>query len=170
MKYALLASTCLALSGLALGQDSPPEKTDQLRQLQRDLPLIEFFVKEGVRLSGEENALKRARTCSAVAEKLVREINVAATQRDQQRTDNLGNFLNAVLIRGVANNLDIVRSRADDGEIGLEVQRVRDEVLRVTEPVTGTGTQTSQQQIMQPAAAAVSKGRAAVENAVNPRK
>jgi hypothetical protein len=171
VKYALFASGFLALGGLVLAQDPQPESTDRLRQFQRDLPLIEFFVREGVKLSGEDNPLARAQTCTGVATKLAHERKEAAVQRDQQRANNLGHFLHAVLVRGVANNLDTARSRlADDGEPSPDFERIRDEVLRVTEPVAGGGTQASEQQIMQPAAAAVNEGRAAVQNAVKSKK
>jgi len=171
VKHALLTSVLLALSGLAFAQAPPTEATDRLRQFQRDLSLIKLFVHEGVKLAAQDNPLKRARTCSVVAESLVNEIRQAAVQRDQQRAANLGNFLQAVLVRGVANNLDTARSRLpDDAELHPDFQRIRDDILRVTEPVTGAGTQASEQQIMQPAATAINEGRAAVQNAVKDKK
>jgi hypothetical protein len=171
VKYALFTAALLSLGGLALAQDPQPEKVDRLREFQRDLPLIEFFVKEGVKLSGQDDPLLRAQACGGVAEKIVREIKTAAGERDQQRATNLGTFLHAVLVRGVANNLDTARSRLpEDGEPSPDLRRIRDEVLRATEPVTGGATQASERQIMQPAAAAANKGRAAVQDAVKSKK
>jgi hypothetical protein len=172
VKYAFFASGFLALAGLALAQDPQPESIDRLRLFQRDLPLIEFFVKEGVKLSGEDNPLTRAQACGGVAAKLVREIKAAGVARDEQRATNLGKYLHAVLVRGVANNLDTARSRLpEDGEPHPDFQRISDEILRVTEPVSGGGgTQASEKQIMQPAAAAVNQGRAAVRDAVKGKR
>jgi hypothetical protein len=171
MKYAFLAAALFTLGGLALAQEPPTESADRLREFQRDRSLIELVVQEGVRLAGEDDPLKRARSCNVVAERLAAEIKTAAVQRDQQRAAKFGTFLQAVLIRGVANNLDTARSRLDDdAEPDPDFQRIRDDVLRFTEPVTGGDTQKSEQQIMQPAAKAINAGRSAVEDAVKGKK
>ncbi len=171
MKYALLTAAALSLSGLALAQDSRITTTDRLRQFQRDLPLIETLVREGVKLAGEANPLARAETCGILTKKLVGELKQAAAQRDQQRADTLGTFLEALLVRGVANNLHEARSRLpEDAQPHADVERIREEVLRETEPLTGPVGSGSEEQLLQPAAAAVSEGRAAVQKAARSRQ
>jgi hypothetical protein len=171
VKYAGFTGLLLALAGLASAQDAPPDAADRLRQLQRDFALIEVLVQEGLHLAGQDDPLQRAESCNVVAKRLVQEIKQAAGERDQPRATQLGNYLHSVLVRGVAGNLDTARSRLDDDSgPNPDFQRIRDEALRVTEPVTGEHAQGSERQLMEPAAEAINKGRTAVQDAAKRKK
>src|SRR5262249_48194822 len=164
MKYFLTAAL-LALSGLALATDGPPESEQRLRQLQRDLELIQTLVDDGLKLAAEEDPIVRARTCNDLAGALVQEIQKAAETKDENRAAHLGGYLKTVLVRGVAGNLDL--ARRDLPQDSPEVQSVSNQTVRVTQPVTDEKYQVDPNyQIMLPALDAVNKGRQAVDNAL----
>ena len=168
MKLTLLTATLLALSGLALATDRPPDAETRLRQLQHDLELIRNLVDEGLNLAAEEDPIVRARTCNKLAGTLVQEIQKAAEAKDEKRAASLGSYLKTVLVRGVAGNLD--RARSDlpqDSPRQPELQSISDQTVRVTQPVKDEKFLVDPNyQLMQPALDAVNHGREAVENAV----
>src|SRR5262249_2938264 len=167
MKYFLTAAL-LALSGLALATDGPPESEQRLRQLQRDLELIQTLVDDGLKLAAEEDPIVRARTCNDLAGALVQEIQKAAETKDEKRAAHLAGNLKTELVRGVARNP--ARARRDlpqDSPLQQELQSVSNQTVRVTQPVTDEKYQVDPNyQIMLPALDAVNKGRQAVDNAL----
>jgi hypothetical protein len=100
------------LGGLVLADDLPGEKepAERVQQWQRDRRLIESLVEGGLRLAGEEDPLKRAEHCTALAGDFSRAIQQAAADKEGKRAANLGHQLHALLVRGVAGNL----TRAQD--------------------------------------------------------
>ena len=167
MKY-FLTATLLALSGLALATDWPPESEERLRQLQRDLDLIQTLVDEGLKLAAEEDPMVRARTCNHLAGALVQEIQKAAETKDEKRAAHLGGYLKTVLVRGVAENLDLARrDLPQDSPRQQELQSVSNQTVRVTQPVADEKYQVDPNyQLMQRALDAVNQGRQAVDNAL----
>ncbi len=168
MKTSLLLATLLALSGMALATDRPAAAEERLRQFQRDLGLIQSLVDEGLNLAAEEDPLLRARTCNKLAGALVQEIQEAAEKKEDKRAASLGNYLKAVLVRGVAGSLDLAKKDLpQDSPRQPELQSISDQVVRVTQPVADKKYQVDPNyQLMLPALEAVNQGRAAVEKAV----
>jgi hypothetical protein len=161
---ALLAVTLLSLAGIVVAGDPP--NGERLRQFRRDLPLIETLVDEGLVLAAEEDPVKRAQSCNVLAKSIVHEIETAAKQRDQQRTTTLGKLLQAVLVRGVAANLDLARSQLpEDPQRQPELERIGEQMREVTDPVANPSISIPKQ-IMGPALDAVKKGRVAVDKAI----
>jgi hypothetical protein len=168
MKWATVAALILAIAGLVLAGDEPLVPKERLRQLQRDLRLVQVLVQEGLLLAGEEDPLKRARTCNVVADSLVKEIQRAAGARDARRTANLGIFLQDVLVQGVAGNVDLARGKLSTRAREDEFKQIGEQVVQITRPVSEEIRQApeSEQKILQPAAQAASTGRLAVEMAL----
>jgi len=167
MKY-FLSATLLALSGLALATDWPGESEERLRQVQRDLQLIQTLVDQGLNLAAEEDPIVRARTCNDLAGALVQEIQKAAETKDEKRAAHLGGYLKTVLVRGVAENLDLARrDLPQDSPRQQELQSISIQTVRVTQPVADEKYQVDPNyQIMLPALDAVNQGRRAVDNAL----
>ena len=165
MKLRFLVLPFLALAGFAFAGEPAPAPRERLQQFLKDLPLIEVLVQEGISLAGEEDPLKRAQTCNVLAKTLVTEIQQAAGHKDEGRAASLGNYLQAVLVRGVAGNLDLARTTAPQGASRApEMKLISDQVLEVTQPVADSSPESK---IMQPAAQAVNTGRVAVEKALH---
>jgi hypothetical protein len=146
MRSFLFALAALAVASLLPAQEP---NTDRLSELQRDLSLIETLVKEGIRLAEQDDPIHRARTCNVLVEKLVDEIQDAAGKKDRRRTTILGNYLEDVLVRGMASNLSQARKTPGNQP---ELERLSRQVLRATQPVADLNN--------------VQTGRTAVKNAL----
>lgn len=165
MKNFLLPAIFLALCGLALATDRPSEPQERLRQFQRDLGLIQALVDEGLNLAGEEEPLKRAQMCNSLAENLVQEIQLATGKGDEPRAAGLSNYLQTVLVRGVAGNLNLARRQLPPNmALPPELQSIGTRSLRITGPVVDDDHRDSA--AMQKAVAAINQGRDAVAKAI----
>lgn len=86
-------------------------------------PLLETVVVEGLRLAEEEDPLRRADSCSVVAEQLVQAILLTSAMGEAQQASTLGNCLGEMVDRGVAVNLN--RASVDDADKNRLVERER---------------------------------------------
>jgi hypothetical protein len=142
----LLVVPLVALAGLALadGPQTDLAVQERLKQFQRDERLIEMLIESGVQLAAAEDPLKRAEECNRLADGLAREVKRAVVDRDPARASDLGRHLEALLVRGVAGNLQRARAdlpldslrRKDFQRIGKEsqwlMQPLEDEIERMT--------------------------------------
>lgn len=112
IKLIPVAALLVALCGLLRGQEPSAKAPDRLRQFRSDLALVEKLVNQSVQLSLPIAPLQRAESFQGVAETLVREIRQSAGNDDENRALQMGDFLQAVLSRGVAENLAGARRAA----------------------------------------------------------
>src|SRR5262249_19165644 len=77
--------------------------------------LLSALVMNGIRLTEENDPLKRADVCSDVADNLLQAIVTASAKGDRQHVSSLGKHLGAFVDRGVSGNL--ARVRADDKRV-----------------------------------------------------
>lgn len=97
--------------------DGPAPRADAERsqQLHANLDLIRSLVKGGVELANQDDPLKRAGYCNAMAERFADQISLAADGRDAARLTELGNHFHALLQRGVASNFREARRAIREG-------------------------------------------------------
>jgi hypothetical protein len=108
----------------------------RVKQLYRNRSLIQTLVEGGLRIAGEDDKVRRADSCSAVARGLALEIQVAASNREGDRVVEMGQHLNDLLQNGVAGNLRAVRPSINKGSSAeKELEKVRDWVNDVARRV-----------------------------------
>jgi hypothetical protein len=115
------------------GDSSDPDDSDRLH---RNRHLVQVLVTSGLSLAQEEDALRRADFCNALASSVVREIHQAAELQDSSRAVELSEHLQALLKRGVASNLTSVRLVTPPGSTReLEMRRVSQQMKELTGPL-----------------------------------
>jgi hypothetical protein len=97
------------LAGLAPALVPPAADDDEVRQFRRDRPLIEALVEGGLRLSAEDDPLRRADYCAGLAERFADEVRQSVEQKEAPRVEEMGAHLSALLEHGVALNLNQAR-------------------------------------------------------------
>lgn len=138
MKRFLLVSVFVVLPtawGLA---DAPGGVSifDQGKYLERNAPLIEKLVDDGLHLAEQKNALDRAKACGSIAAELADEINKAARNKEAARATELSLHLQIVLQRGVAANLrtarrDIYPGSSEDAKLFKSTKDAADLIHRL---------------------------------------
>src|SRR5262245_47893790 len=112
MKLTLLTLPLL-LVGFALADADPPppddDDADEVAAFQRDLPLIEALVNEGLEIAANDDPLKRAGACNRLADHFSREMHNAVMKKSSSRAHCMGNHLEDLLLRGVAHNLSLAK-------------------------------------------------------------
>jgi hypothetical protein len=86
-------------------------------------PLLETVVVEGLRLAEEEDPLRRADSCSIVAEQLVQTILFTSAMGEGKQVSTLGKCLGEMVDRGVVVNLN--RAKVDDADKDRLAERER---------------------------------------------
>ena len=131
------AALAVALAGSALAQDDPVD--ERVRLLQRDQQLIQQLVDSGVRLAAEDDPLRRADHCNRLADRLGKEIKQAMAKKDSQRAAHFSKHMQALLVRGVAGNLAIVKdsleSKGSNVDRETELLRLSKEISKVTQDI-----------------------------------
>jgi hypothetical protein len=172
MKLAAAVLLPLTLTGLAPAGGPPmaPAPTDAVRQFRRDRGLVLALADGGLRLAGESDALKRARTCGGLVERLAGEIHTAAADGDAARALELAKHLQALLIQGVAVNAEQARKELPPGSPReAELQLLGEETARSTGLAEKGLAQLSgptHGKQAQPLLAALRQGQAAVASAI----
>ena len=106
--FLIVLLAALAVGGSVLAEDDAAD--ERARQLLRDQHLIQDLVDSGVRLAAEDDPLRRADHCNRLAERLGKEIKLAITKKDSKRAAQFGKHMQALLVRGVAGNLAVVKN------------------------------------------------------------
>jgi hypothetical protein len=165
---AVLAGTLLAglaVASLSAAGGSAPGRAGRLRL---DRPLIEAVVDSGLRLAAEDDPLKRAEACSALAGHLAEEARRSAAAREPERAADLGQCLQSLLVRGVAANLSRARGEMPEGSPRLlEMRRLGEQAAALAGPVMEDLERSAGPQApdMRAAAEALNRARAVVEKA-----
>jgi hypothetical protein len=160
----------LAVAGLRAADTAPAERAGRLRI---DRLLITAVVDSGLKLAAEDDPLKRAQTCNALAGTFAEEARRAAAARERDRAADLGQCLQSVLVRGVAANLSLARGElSDDSPRMPEMRRVSERAVALTGPLLEDMERTSEQDSppMRAAVRALSRARAQVERAVKDKE
>jgi hypothetical protein len=164
----------LTAAGLALANPPAPRTpAERLKELRGDLTLVRKLVEGGLRLAKEEDPLQRADQCNLLAKGLSGAVQRAVKDRDRSRADALGRRLEALLVRGVAGNLQRAREQMPANSPSLpELRRLGDEALSVIEPLRKEFDQVpeTEQHKMSSVLQAVTQGQAEVEKAAGPRR
>jgi len=172
MRSLTLAGVLLTLlAGMALGglPASKAASGSRLERLRVDQQLIEALVDGGLRLAGEDNPLRRAETCNALADKVAREVKRASAARDHTRAADLGRQLQGLLERGVARNLSLAQTNMpEDSPLILEMRRLGEKAVAVMGPVMHEleGAGESESADMRQALEGLSRARAEVERVI----
>ncbi len=148
MKRCLLwLPLCVVVLVPAVVAEDPPRQpsvAEQARQFQRNRELIQMLVQEGLRLASEEDPLKRAEVCNAVAECLANAIRQAAENREKARVAELGQHLHALLEQGVAANLNTARAQIPVGSTQEKaLKEIRDRATELVLPLVQQLQQTA---------------------------
>jgi hypothetical protein len=104
----LLAPVCLA-GALAWADDPALPDPERGQRLHLNIGLIEVLVDRSVKLANEEDPLRRAGHCKAIADRMGAEIRWAADCRDAPRAIELSRYLHRILDDGLALNLGRAR-------------------------------------------------------------
>jgi hypothetical protein len=172
----LLLLPALTAASLAVANPPPPRHrspTERLKEIRRDLALVRKLVRGGLQLANETDPLKRADHCNALAKGLSREVERAVKDRDRSRADVLGQKLEALLVRGVAGNMQRAREKLPpNAPTPPELHRLRDEALSVMDPLRKEFDRVPdhEQEQMSGVLHAVTQGQAEVEKAAGGRK
>jgi hypothetical protein len=167
----LLLLPVLAAAGLALadGPARAPSAAERLRRFRQERALVRKLVESGLRLAQEADPLQRADECKLLAGGLTQEIQRLVKEKDGNRADALGKQLEALLVRGVAGNLNRARSGLAPNSPALpELRRLAREAIAVTDPLQAELDQVAgpEQEQMQGIQQAVTQGRAELEKAL----
>jgi hypothetical protein len=159
------------VAGLALGglPATEPEPGSRLERLRTDQQLIEALVDGGLRLAGEDNPLRRAETCNALADKVAREVKRASAAGDRMRAADLGRQLQGLLERGVARNLSLAQGNmAEDSPLIPEMRHLGEKAIAVMGPVMHEleSAGESESSDMRQALEGLSRARAEVERVI----
>lgn len=95
--------------------------------------LLGVLVLQAIQLAEENDPLRRAECCNDVAEHLVQGILLASSGGDTDRAARLGGFLNAVIDRGVASNLQRYQAAGPEDTRQAEVGRIGERSSRTVE-------------------------------------
>lgn len=171
----IVTGALLLLVGLTSADGDGPDAPYETRRAEfaRDAEMIEAFVEEGLLLAQQEDPLQRARTCNALAKRLAQEIQDATDKKATARVVALGDLLQAVLIRGVADNLEQAKKEAPKEALrGKEIAKVADQSSDVTAPLEKTLKKTletldaaAEKDAMAPALEGLTRAREEVESA-----
>lgn len=169
MKLIPAAAVLLALAGFLPGQEPSAKTQSRLEELRQDLSLVERLVNQGIELSTETVPLKRAQSFHGVAETLAREIRKSATAGEEKRALQLGDYLQAVLVRGVADNLASARrDAAGHPAKEPEWRSVGERTLQLTQPfaVQSEPATSAEEKILEAAGRVVQPGREALAKVI----
>jgi hypothetical protein len=121
----------LPLAGLLLASASqtPPSPAPSAS-------LLEALVEAAVQLAREKDPLRRASICNTLADRLAQETSQAVTRGQLARAAHLGNLLQDLLARGVADNLERAGGALAKTPQRLpEVRRIGEQTLSLTKPL-----------------------------------
>lgn len=105
-----MGTTCADVAA-ALQQPKLPEPSPLASDVNRPgAPLLATLVYGGLRLADDPDPLRRADTCTDVADALVQSIVLASAAGDAERSDELGKSLGEFLDKGLSVNLGRVPS------------------------------------------------------------
>jgi hypothetical protein len=170
MRLLILPAQLLPFAGLVLAEVPGREDRDErLRQLQRDLPLIESLVQSGLDLASTEDPGRRARLCTNLAERFSGDMQRAVAERDRDRIALLGSQLQAVWQRGVAVNLgSAFRRLPADAPLPLELRMIGEQVDKLAGVIQSEVERApaAEQDYMRVALDAVNKGQQDVQNVI----
>jgi hypothetical protein len=166
------AAVPLLLSMLAVAQSANLTPEQRVGQVGRDGAFLEMLVDSSLVLAAEDDPLKRAQVCNDLAEQLAKELRSASAGKERAtgRVVELGNLLQDVLVRGVADNLSVARFvEPVDPARSKEVAAWSDKMTTLTRPVEETLKKASAESKadLTTAMEALTKGRGEVEKIVH---
>ena len=160
----LVAASACALAGHVLAQQDPP--ADRAHELKRDQQMVQTLIASGLKLAAEKDPLRRADQCNRLADRYAAEIKLAVQAKDAGRAAQLGQQMQALLTRGVAQNLAVARTAPEPDE--PEIHRLGAWVTitaKAVEDELGNHPELEREE-MQFTLQAVAQGKAEVEQAV----
>ncbi|MBM4067678.1 MAG: hypothetical protein FJ271_01850 [Planctomycetes bacterium] len=168
-KLLLIVALFAALGSFLRGQEPAARIQDRLRQFQHDLALVEKLVNQSVQLSLAPAPIQCAESFQNVAETLVREIRQSAGNDDEKRALQMGDYLQAVLSRGVADNL-IGARRAAAGNPAKEPEwrSTGERTLQLIQPLAAgmAPPGSAEERILEAAGRTIRPGREALVNII----
>ena len=160
----IVAATALTVAGHVLAQQDSP--VDRARELKRDQQMVQTLIVSGLVLAAEKDPLRRADQCNRLADRYATEIKLAVKDKDAVRAAQLGQQMQALLTRGVAQNLAVARAAPQPDE--PEIHRLGAWVTitaKAIEDELGNHPELEREE-MQFTLQAVAQGKAEVEQAV----
>jgi hypothetical protein len=138
MRHRLLLPLVAALLACVAGGKNAdqPGKPSRAQQFHNNLGLIEGLVENSIRLTEENDPLKRAQACNRLVERFSAEIRTATRAQDLNRVEELGQHLHDLLLQGMAANLRSLRQRTPESStLERDLQNVRSQAEQSLAPV-----------------------------------
>jgi hypothetical protein len=134
---AVMLQAVLVASGGAVRAESPSSSVvafEQAQSFQRNRKLIQSLVDNCLKMAEQKDIVRRADSCTLVADRLAEEIELAASKRDVYRATELGNILKDLMVKGIAFNLTTAQDRIPKGAVREpEMLQIGDHVQRLTD-------------------------------------
>jgi DNA anti-recombination protein RmuC len=137
-RWLLLPVLAATLICVTAGQNAgpPPGVAARAAQFESNYGLFQVLVENGLRLAGEDDALKRADYCDGLVERFAAELKKASADNNQARVAELGQHLHDLLSEGVAANLRAARQQLPaDSDLVKSLHSVRAQAERSLAPV-----------------------------------
>jgi hypothetical protein len=170
MRFLILPALLLPFVGfVAADVVRPADADERLRQLQRDLPLIQSLVQSSLELASADDPTRRARLCTTLAEGFSGEMRRAVADNDRGRASLLGAQLQVVWERGVAVNLNSAFRRLPaDAPVPLELRLIGEQVDKMAGSLQAEVDKApaAEQDYMRAALEAVNKGQLEVQSTI----
>jgi len=97
-----------------------------------ETPLLAMLVRQGLRLTATDDAFQRADLCADLAQPLAQNLVLVSVTGDDQSVAEIGQGLDELMSRGVADNLERVEGAAVSDRQRDEVKQVRERAAQVT--------------------------------------
>ncbi len=166
----------LTLFGIVLATgawaDAPQETPLEEARLHENMDLVKNLVKGSLLLAGEDDPLKRADHCNALATYVASEMEQSAEKRNTDRVAELGHHLQALFQQGVAANIDILRQEIPAGSArAQEMDRLAQNIRQVLDTLESHLRECGENdEGIQHALQAIRDARAEVEKALEKRQ
>jgi uncharacterized membrane protein YccC len=168
-KLLLLALPLLLASFVLADADPPPDDDDgdDVVAFQRDLPLIEALVNEGLEIAAHDDPLKRASACNRLADHFSREMHNAVMKKSNNRAHCMGHHLEDLLLRGVAHNLSLAKkSMPKDSPRRAELDRLGEQAAQAAKRFEADMSRLGGSKSMNHTLEAIKKARFEVQQAI----
>ena len=118
----LTLAVVAAVSFWASAQTTPagPSAAEQLQMLKTNRELLEDLLDQGTRVSDANTPLDRAAECQRATDRLARELRTAVDRADADRANEIGEYVERIVVEGFVPNFETARRDAKPGSPDYE--------------------------------------------------
>lgn len=162
VSFGLLALMCAVVGAQGPSRSLPP--AEQAKLLGRNRGLLKATIDNSLELGGSNDPLQRVGACHQLVQFWANEVEQAARERQSPRAVEMGELMNRLVERGVAENLRIARQDIKPGSLSEpELFRRRDEAVQTLKKLENQLDDAPRD--LHPLRDAVAAGRQSVESA-----